>query len=608
MLDRDLAVRNTDLARAYYMLGMTQWAYSKALSAVKKDPLNSSAHLFLSNEYSSTGQWLGAADSEFLLYKLLSPANENTFSLYTDYTQMFEMPYTRLSLTAGAGAWADHQVPLQSYSIEALGGLPGLALDAFGSYQRDPGYRKANDDMTYYFADVMGKYEPTIKDSFYANYTYDKAAWGDTLYPDNYSYVNDKTLRTTAIENSAEGGFVHRFTPEAVFIGYFNWGKWDWVKTGSSFFFFNNGFWNAVFENYHEPIVWESNNLQIQQQLKLGDHTFIGGVQYINGSYYSNYKATGIEDTFFPFGISVGPYSYDSELNPPDRSTSFYVHDYWRICPQLLVELGVSGDFVRSYRELYPYSVSSTTVNPSVGLNYEIDKSNTLRLAYQGYVNSLKTATSSTLAPSEVAGFPSLINADQGSQIKELGFSWESQWNPKTFTVLHMQAYRIEDPQFDLHSSPYQDRTESAGGSFTLNRLLTTSLGLSAGISGSATSMASPHPEDLLTTGCYSEIAGKVGLFYMHPKGWFASINDTVVSQNLEGLSNSSLAKQQGQLGNPFNLVDIGFGKYFDNKRGYAALAVTNVFNQHFYYQTEPYALWNFYPDREIMFTMALYF
>ncbi len=61
MLDRDLAVRNTDLARAYSQLGLGDWAYSEALTAVKDDPLNPSAHLFLSSAYSGTRQRVGAA-------------------------------------------------------------------------------------------------------------------------------------------------------------------------------------------------------------------------------------------------------------------------------------------------------------------------------------------------------------------------------------------------------------------------------------------------------------------------------------------------------------------------------------------------------------------
>jgi tetratricopeptide (TPR) repeat protein len=608
MLDRDLAVRNTDLANAYYMLGMSEWSYSKALTAVKKDPLNPSAHLFLSLQYSSTQQRVLAAGSELLLYRLLSPANENTFSLDTDYTQMFEMPYTRFALTAGAGTWADHLAPSQEYSIEALGGLPGLAVDAFGAYVYDPGFRKANEDTTIYYAEVMGKYEPTIKDSLYADYSYYRGLEGDTTNLGDYSYINSLTSRTSSNEYSYEGGFVHRFNPQAVFIGYFNWGKWDWMDRNSNFFFTNGGgYLNAVFFNYQEPVIWESSNLQLQQQLKLGDHTFIGGVQYITGSYFSNYQASGVRNIYLPFEVLSWPYSYDLEYNPPDRSASFYIHDYWLLSPPLLVELGLSGDSVRSYRETYPFSVSSTNFNPSVGLNYEIDNSNTLRLAYQGYPESLKTATSSTISPTEVAGFPSLINAPQGSQIKELGVSWESQWNQKTFTVLGVQAYRIEDPEYDRYSNQFDSRTESAGGSLAVNRLLASSIGLSAKIAGSVISMESP-PEASLMTGAYREIDGRVGLFYMHPKGWFASINDTVVSQYLADLGDYSDEKEAARSANPFNLVDMEFGKYFDNKRGYAALAVTNIFNQHFYYQTEPYALWNFYPDREIVFTLALYF
>ncbi len=47
LLDQDRAVRNTSLARSYQQLGLTDWALSKAVTAVKYQPTNSSAHLFL---------------------------------------------------------------------------------------------------------------------------------------------------------------------------------------------------------------------------------------------------------------------------------------------------------------------------------------------------------------------------------------------------------------------------------------------------------------------------------------------------------------------------------------------------------------------------------
>jgi hypothetical protein len=278
------------------------------------------------------------------------------------------------------------------------------------------------------------------------------------------------------------------------------------------------------------------------------------------------------------------------------------------------VELGISGDFISSYRFGYPDSISSSTANPVVGLNYEIDKSNTLRFAYQGYV-SAHSSFNSSIAPSEVAGFPSMINVAgfDGSKVKELGFAWESQWNPLTFTVFRLTAYRIDDPQFVENPNMIDWRIEHFDGSFTVNRLLTSSLGLSAGVAEKIVSMAAPigAPSEIFATGNFNEISGNAALSYMHPSGWFASIKNTVVHQHLGGLSDpydTSLVQHQKELGDPFNLVDITFGKYFANKRGYAQLAITNVFNQHFCYETEEIALDQFYPDREIIFRVGLYF
>jgi tetratricopeptide (TPR) repeat protein len=614
MLDRDLAVRNTDLARAYSQLGMGDWSYSKALTAVKNDPLNASAHLFLSSAYAATRQRVGAASSELLLYRLLAPANENTFSGYTDYTQMFEMPYTRVSLNAGVGTWGNHDALIQDHSIDVLGGLPGLALDAYGSYQYDPGYRKSNDDRESFYGLVQGKFEPTIKDSFYATYTYNKVNWGDTGSPDDFSYKNYPNLRWEVDDNFAEGGYIHRFSPESVFIGYFNWANENWRKTDSYFYSVfdkNQVFQYYLFGDYYRHTVQDFNNVQLQQQVKSGDHTIIAGFDYFSGSLDYYYH-----DRFYAFPPPFDYYyRYDivDAYNPPDRATSVYVHDYWRILPQLLVELGISGDFVSSSRANFPESISSDTPNGLFGLNYQIDKSNTLRFAFESYVNG-HSLLNGSIAPSEVAGFPSQVNADDGSKVKELGFAWESQWDPATFTVLRLQAHHIDNPQYDANYDVINSRydiiavqTERFEGSFILNRLLTSSLGLSVGVAGKLVSQDAPANAPYIT-GDFNEVAGAVALSYMHPSGWFATIKDTVVNQELGGLSDKSLAQNQAQLGDPFNLVDITFGKYFADKRGYASVQLTNIFDQHFYYQTEPVSLWSFYPDRAVMVHVGLYF
>jgi hypothetical protein len=57
-----------------------------------------------------------------------------------------------------------------------------------------------------------------------------------------------------------------------------------------------------------------------------------------------------------------------------------------------------------------------------------------------------------------------------------------------------------------------------------------------------------------------------------------------------------------------FGLVDLRLGYEFPGKRGLALLQVTNLLNRHFFYQQEFIALDRFFPARQILFTLALYF
>ncbi|MCE5336129.1 MAG: tetratricopeptide repeat protein [Desulfobacteraceae bacterium] len=618
VLDRDLAVRNTSLARAFSQLGMGDWAYSKALTAVKNDPLNSSAHLFLFSAFSSTRQRVGAAGSELLLYRLLSPANANSFNLYSDYTPMFEMPYGRIQTSMEFGSWSNHIAPYQNHSIEAIGGLPGMAADIYGGYESDPGMRKENGDKDFIYGFLQGKYEPTVKDSLYAMLTSSRTTYGDNTNLNDFLYVNDKNTRSSVRNNSAEAGYIHRFAPWSVLVGYFTYGHQNWERrqhySSTSTFYFDwdpehlypiyddlRGYaFRHTYTDYH--------NIQLQQHFMLGDHTLIAGFDYFSGTLDYFYQDSGTEHFYSDFFDVRFPYDLLSKYNSPDRSYSFYVRDYWHITPKLLAELGISGDITDNSRSGFANSISSSTANPLVGLNYDLDKANTLRLAYQSYVNN-HALLSPVISPSEVAGFPSQINADNGSQVQELGFSWETQWNPLTFTVLRLNAHKIDNPQYNVFSTNDQEitmRTERFLGSMSINRLLTPTIGIAAGVSGKVISMDSPVFSFL--SGDFYEIDTAAGLSYMHPSGWFAGIKYTLVHQNLSGLSDSTLQFKQSQYDDIINLVDLRVGKYFDNKRGHISLSVTNLFKQRFFYQTEPVALNAFYPDRLVMMQVGLNF
>ena len=208
LLDQDQAVRNYSLAKSYQQLGLNEWAYSKAVTAVKYHPHESSAHLFLSDvifgaragseaPFLTGGLLFSTANMEGALFRVLSRANQSTFSnvplagteslgFTLDYTPMFEMPYGRAVVSGGVGAWEgsksiqDHQGLLYGGAtrsgcrslwqiLQQPGGElvspPNVNLDAFSGTQQ--------------FYDLQGaaKWEPTVKGTLtgFLRYTDQKA-------------------------------------------------------------------------------------------------------------------------------------------------------------------------------------------------------------------------------------------------------------------------------------------------------------------------------------------------------------------------------------------------------------------------------------------------
>ena len=87
LLDQDMAVRNYSLARSYQQLGLNDWALSKAVTAVKYQPTNSSAHLFLRDAlraqsevpFLTPGLLFSTEEIEGTLYRVLSPREPGHF-------------------------------------------------------------------------------------------------------------------------------------------------------------------------------------------------------------------------------------------------------------------------------------------------------------------------------------------------------------------------------------------------------------------------------------------------------------------------------------------------------------------------------------------------
>lgn len=637
MLDRDLAVRNYNLAYSYNNLGLGPWGYSKALTAVKKDPTNSSAQLFLANAFAGTRQRVGASTSAFLLYKLLSPANQNTFSIGIDYTPMFEMPYARALASATLGIWDSKEQNIQNYSLEGYGGLPGVAGDIFGSWIRDKGFRPHNSASRYQFLSGLFKWDTTPKTSLFFQSLYSDRDMGDTLNLRDYWYQNKPYYRQFSSQLTLEGGLVHRFSPTAILLAYMNYTKlttrFNDFTSGSGSFpgllpysfdflpgfqFYDRGVYSYDTQTYYQDKnQLDIYNPQIQQMLILGKHTFLAGADYFRGKGEYNYSDllqilyrsfTYANETliYAPWGelIYEGPF-WDPYVEPlstrslipsvnsfffPKWGYSFYLLDYWKVTPKLLVEWGGMYKAVKNSNVRVERNLKRDLWSPRLGINYYITPNQVVRVGAYTAISSFNYQSS--LVPSEVAGVPYDINAFEGSEVRELGGSWEAQWTPKTFTVLRAGAIRVASPQVlsDRGSIEYFAWKEYYAN-LGLNQILTPYLGLYVG--GAWKRFDSQDRDDP----DFSEINGLARLTFWHRSGLRAYVGGTLIYQD-----------PKNRRYDLFVLADAGAGYEFPNKRGLVFLNVSNIFNRHFSYLVEPIKLDLFNASRQITLKMALYF
>ncbi|MFP3868406.1 MAG: tetratricopeptide repeat protein [Desulfobacteraceae bacterium] len=594
MLDRDLAVRNFNLSRAYNQLGLGEWAYSKAVTAVKKDPLNSSARLFLANAYINTRQRLASAGSELLLHRLLSPANQNTFIVYNDYTPMFEMPYLRVQAQGGIGTWG-HSRAIQDHSLEVYGGIPGVAFDVFGGYQEDDGFRPKNSDEKAYTSINYFKWEPTVRNSVLASFRFRDSEAGDISNLNDFGFINSPNQRQFSRLRFYELGYVHRINPRATFLGYLTYATTDYHlkdKTYDTLSFF--GLPLTQISTLSRCYDQEFYNLQFQQQLILGDHTLIGGVDYFSG--HLKYKYDELLE-YFLFNIPLASYQIADNFRPPNRSYTLYLQDYWQVTPQLLAELGIFYDHTRNSRAGLADPVSLERWNPRLGLNYQVTADHILRLVLQYSVNT-HNLMAPLLVPAEIASFPWQINVDDGSEMREVGVAWEAQWDPLTYSVLRLDANRIFTPQYevDIVGTELQEHRVWWGwkrytASLTVNRILSPSWGLTTGVIGKKFDPSISGSHD------FSELNALLQLAFLHRSGWSGFLRSYLVRQDLTDRGDSF-----------YGLADVGLGYEFPGKRGFASLEITNIFDRHFYYQKEFVTFDALYPNRRVLFRLGFYF
>ncbi len=657
LLDQDLAVRNASLARSYLQLGLNEWGFSKAVTAVNYNPYDSSSHLFMrdlilasragsESPFITGGMLLSTANVEAALYRVLSRANQNTYSnvqiegtqalgLTNDYTSMFEMPYGRIGAVGGIGAW-EGKKSIQDHLGFVYGGTPGFAALGFGRYFDSRG---ANFDSypippatslggTQRAYDLQGdvKWEPTVHGTLSGFFegSEQKATSASTqayLSPATIGLVNRGDNYTTfSRQQFYEAAYYHRFNPDAALLGYYARLQFPYHASVSKDFSYNLNFFGPpgfpTSEHELDTATFDraSNNIQLQQHLRLsvlGQHSLVGGFDYLSGPGVSQRQSItdyGVVDLSSLMPGATLPFSslVVRDFRPPQWNYTFYLMDYWRPTSNLVLELGLFKDFNKAVRYNFQENIYSSSWSPRFGANYLFNLGGTqhaLRAVVGRFLNT-HLITQPLLVPSETAGFTWAIDSSSGTEIRQAGGAWEAQWDAKTFTVLRLGALRVSTPTLFLDNQgfeqPLPQNWKRYQASLVVNRILFSSLGLSAGVMGKRVIPDLSFEETLGGLRGYSEFNAFIGLAYLHPQGWLARIRPLLVQQYGDITGRKSDA--------PFVITNLTVGREFPDKRGFVTFEVQNLFNRQPFYLLEPPRDLEFSNQRRFLFRLGLYF
>lgn len=606
LLDQDLAVRNVDLSILYQQLGLNAWSQAKALDAIKADYLNYAGHLAFAGSLEQREDRSFPFFNEQLLARLLQPANVNTFNSFNQYTSFLEQPSFDGIATARLGNLDRKDAQLIGY-----GNLPNFNLAyQFGAfYSQTDNWRDTNFDR---FTDLAGilKWQPTPKDGLMVAFSVLDTKRGDEQFRRfEFSSPSDPVERQAVDQNRLEIGYHHHFSKDTDLIAYIAYLGQDIVLVdhGADTVFPTP---TAIADfDFRADVKQRQPLYQAQLQLmhKLGDHQLIAGTLHtVKAVDVLVRSKTAVELRVPSFNFSARAELVDALKNEEDiRFESYYLHDVWRVNERLTLEAAVYYDHFENAAPTAGTKWNQHQINPRLGVIWQIDPRNKLRLAAFRYLLPFVPARTD---PSDVAGIAIARNVEEGSRITEYDIVWEREW---ASGFLSANLFRLTKTVRDnvIQGGQEQGRVrkgDSNGLELELNQLIADRFALSAQYrfldveddTFPFTVAELPLFEHPLPETDRQEQLLVLGLRYVFPIGLSGGIKQTFRNLDLrDGRSNENI-----------HITDLDLNYELPNKRGNLSIEARNVFDEEFEWVTDRFILNGRIPSREIIGTISINF
>ncbi len=595
LLDSDRAVKNVDQAILYDQLGLLDWAKSKATTSLKDDLTNSSAHLFMAGSLQNATDRSWAMQNEYLLARMLMPANMNSFNTFNDYTSFFERPALNLNATGGVGGDGTRSISAIPY-----GALPAanLAVGAQLSYQRTDGWRETNGER-YGNVAALVKWDATANDSLMGVASHQSANVKDKLYP-RYEYDNPSAPDNWNDSGASrmELGYHRRFSPDSHLLVYVARLKSEGVihqvpptAYGSMviFPFTIDIAQDKVSDTRYIPPYWQA---QAQYMHRLGKQQFVIGTNQYWGENNGS-QSTFTDTRYYLAGALIlqtqqRSYAY---RDCPATMQSYYLMDTIRLTSWLTAEGAVYLDRMTNSDSTNGAAWTISEFSPRAGLILTPTKADTVRLAAFRY---LLPFISSRLDPTDVAGIQVMRNNQPGAVMSEGHAVWEREWSSGFFSAglfYTEKTYDYGNTDASGATIIQTARGRLKGGEVKINQILWEGLGLNL-----AYSFQCVRDEGLAYADREDQLAG-AGLRYVHSTGISAGL-----TQGWRRIHLSSRDRDDENIW----ITDARLGYEFPRKKAAVALEIRNIFNHRFDWVTDYFSSWGRWPSREVLMTLTL--
>lgn len=594
LLDNDRAVKNVDQAILYDQLGLLEWATSKATASIKDDFTNSSAHLFLAGSLKNAADRSWSMQNEYLLARMLMPANMNSFNTFNEYTSFFERPSFNITASGTVGSDARSIMEIIPY-----GAIPAanLAFGALLSYDRNDGWRESNGERTGNLVTIV-KWDVTAKDSLMGVFSRQSGETYDKLSP-RYEY-DDPAAPNDWNENGVsrfEFGYHRRISSDSDLLFYVarlkNEGKLHQAPPTAYGFIVVppriDYAQDQIIDYRYLPSFWQ---VQGQYMHLIGKQQLIMGTNQYWGDNNSNLSR--FSDTkYYDAGTLVLDDQQQSETyyNGPATMQSYYLLDTIRINACLTAEGALYLDRMTNSDAVSGTSWTMNEFGPRLGLILTPTKTDTIRLAAYRY---LLPFISSRLDPTDIAGISVLRNNEAGAVIAETDAVWEHEWSSGFVSAGLFYSEKTYDYRtIDAAGAtvPQKANGRNKGGEAKLNQLIGQGVGLNASY------LYQDVMDERLFSADRQDQLVSVGLRYVHPWG---------ISAGLTQIYRHTHLTAQNRNNEEIWITDGKISYEFPRKKGSLGFEIRNIFNQHFNWVTDYFSAQGRWPSREVFFTMTL--